>query len=1536
MSDPLGLFEDENKDPLGLFDTEQPKASLGTAIASSFANIGNTADKFLSMQAGSLVSPFSTEMADKLYSGMEDRVKSREQWANPDNQELTGTGKVVGALATLPMQMLTAPFSAADTGQRAIQAGESLGTSATATGIDAAGNALGFALGPGKTLAGTVAKNFLGNAAQDYGTKALIQKTMDTEEGKRQFAPTLEDAVVSGVVGGATAGAMHRSTPKPKAVTNAAASLLDEINAPKPAKDVPALGKETPADYHATEGLDGQRSLFDIPEEGRMPNPYEAVTGDWRIDENGMPVKVDLSMDVANAENPLQRNLWGDELPQKHEQENARNLPEAIDSMDWAHRRGALKKTQLGRELDAPGELLGAAAEARRQGESAPPLGSLARAAWAKKQGGALAISDIKAGYKGLAKHLSELTDKLAWDFTWQNKIKDTLGGDYLKNEDGTPRVMLHGTIAEINGPLKGSSQGFHAGGVGDSSMFTTARSRRSSQAAFKSDAVLQNSKQYPIVIKEGNYPTLDVDAGNWSPKLILGSDSSDLDKIIIKKTIQNKLLEKGMSYSMVEGLFNNIISTRGATETNKAFSDLLRKAGIDGFFYQNKSESPKTKKLYQMSQREGIDARKKFVANNAEHPKSFVTWDENNFKSVFDTSPTKGMNVSKSQRGAVLVDWGKKKNVDQLKKVPGFAEKLKNVGNSMIASPDEAISLANSSPDVSQNVVQKTINQLTKGGIYLKAKVDHPVVHYAVDSFLKADSVSRSLITEKIHNEYLGALRSLSKQEHIDAFTLLNAADLNKIQITPDMITRAGLSEKLSSFLTQHASLMGDSLTKINEARVAAGKKPIAAREAYSAFNMTGDYRKVAYKTIDGKKEVVGVVGANTMGIGKNSLSKLEAALKAKDPAIEFGPLIDKSRTRQSAKGTPHEAFTDVLKTLGEDNPHMKEFLDTLAQVAKDDPTHYMGMDAHTLQKKGVWGMEGRKQWLSPEENAKAFFENQVRYAEGAMQWGELSKAAKDVNDVLRNETVATKHQNAVKLSEDYMYNALGMNPSDIGNGVNSLFNSLFRPMGIGPSVPKAGINMARQVANTWMMSLSPMFLAMNAIQPLAALPGMVAYLRGKGMDSFGIVGNLKAMKTAFNELEKGSLSPMEQGALKYAKDNHVYATDMVEHSNQTEKGAAYYTAKVTQSPAAYVETGTRKTVYLTLVHALHDGGLSVKDGLYEQAARFTDMAMNNYGAMEKPPIYNALGPVGTMAYNLKSFGHNEISRWSLYAREAAQTGNAVPFLTQMATTIAMAGVMGLPFFSQWESLYDQITKAMGNPKSLALDVMNVSEELGKHLDPKAMYALSHGLWSLTGADASTRLGLGDVLPNNAADAAFAGGGKLASMIGSVVDVARQRNEETAQAALYNLAPPIAQGPLDLAMYTKDDLAYSKDPSNLKPTARRNEVDKTMRAIGITGINESVQKTKNYQLGQIDKSLNDIRTKALNTIAQDIFRDRSFDQKTMDKYFVDGQGDPQQFEQQVGAIALKLSLSPEEFAILKDSASKSITKAKSLQRRVQ
>lgn len=118
-----------------------------------------------------------------------------------------------------------------------------------------------------------------------------------------------------------------------------------------------------------------QMPLFDQPEQGRIANPYEAKVGDWRVDENGIPFKADLSMEVANLENPLQRNLWGDELERTRNpvgvaatledgirqlvdegQGSGKNLTDAIDSMDWAHKRGAINRTLKG-EVKASGPL---------------------------------------------------------------------------------------------------------------------------------------------------------------------------------------------------------------------------------------------------------------------------------------------------------------------------------------------------------------------------------------------------------------------------------------------------------------------------------------------------------------------------------------------------------------------------------------------------------------------------------------------------------------------------------------------------------------------------------------------------------------------------------------------------------------------------------------------------------------------------------------------------------------------------------------------------------------------------------------------------------------------------------------------------------------------------------------------------------------------------------------------------------------------------------------------------------------------------
>ena len=876
------------------------------------------------------------------------------------------------------------------------------------------------------------------------------------------------------------------------------------------------------------------------------------------------------------------------------------------------------------------------------------------------------------------------------------------------------------------------------------------------------------------------------------------------------------------------------------------------------------------------------------------------------------------------------------------LKGIPGLAENIRDIGYAGIKTPDDAIKAAQASKDVSQNIVQRGLNAFTKGGLFLKAKVDNPVVHFTVDTFIQADRVAKAEVSEKVHTDYVQTLRNLSKEDRVSAFELLNAADLNQKTITPEMMQRHGLSTNLQNFIMQHQKLMNEVLKQINAAREATGKKPISAREAYSAMSMTGDFRKVVYKMVDGQQEVVGVIGANTKTIGKYSLKALEEKVLAKDPSLSFGPLQDMTKTSRSARGTPHEAFLDVLETLGEDNPHIAEFIQTLKDVSKDDPANYLGMHKHTMQKKGVFGMEGRKPWLSTEENATAFFENQVRYAESAITWGHLAEAARDVNEVIRHPDVVLKQDNAVRLSEAYMQNALGINPSRMGRAVSDMFNAVLAPIGVGPSVARNVFSMSRATANTSLLSLNPVFLSIQAIQAPTVLPGITALLRGRGLAPSSTLltqglghfteGGYTLMKAMLGK----ELTPVEQGALNYAKKNHVYATDMVEHANQTEKGVGYYITKATQTPAAVVEQATRAQAYMALVHMMHDAGLTPKMGLYEQAAHFTDLAMVNYSSLEKPPIYNALGPIGSIAYNLKSYGHHQISLWSMMAREIANTGNPIPLLTQMAVTIATAGVMGLPFFSQWETLYDFITTKLGHPRSLALDVMDASKILGKHLGDNGAFALSHGAPALLGMDLSKRIGLGDVLPNNAADAAFAGGGKLVDAATALGRAVMSPSEENVKSLAMNVAPPLAQGPLDVAWYQKGNLAYSKDPTNLKPLVRRTEADILFKKLGITGIHESTTKEAKYRQDMLDKAYAEYRTQAMRTIAQDLFRNRPIDPTTIDKYFKTGQGDPATFERDLQRMAIEQNMSPNEALLLKQAASQRIPQLRSMVRRAQ
>jgi len=82
----------------------------------------------------------------------------------------------------------------------------------------------------------------------------------------------------------------------------------------------------------------GYKAQQSIVEDFGNNDPMERMPN-MRVDENGMPIRADLSMELQNLENPLQRNMWGDELGPALDQTHS--LTDAIDSMPPGKARDA-------------------------------------------------------------------------------------------------------------------------------------------------------------------------------------------------------------------------------------------------------------------------------------------------------------------------------------------------------------------------------------------------------------------------------------------------------------------------------------------------------------------------------------------------------------------------------------------------------------------------------------------------------------------------------------------------------------------------------------------------------------------------------------------------------------------------------------------------------------------------------------------------------------------------------------------------------------------------------------------------------------------------------------------------------------------------------------------------------------------------------------------------------------------------------------------------------------------------------------------
>lgn len=863
-------------------------------------------------------------------------------------------------------------------------------------------------------------------------------------------------------------------------------------------------------------------------------------------------------------------------------------------------------------------------------------------------------------------------------------------------------------------------------------------------------------------------------------------------------------------------------------------------------------------------------------------------------------------------QGGYIKLPFGKGPVKDALSKNEQF-NKFIEEWKPFELSPDEFVAKYKYAPDMGTD----RLSHLSASGMYMARSSESPVIKYVTDKFSQANSNIKAAVRDFVHDSYAPAIRSLAKQEFMDVAKLLSEADLRKQEINLAALEARGYSDKAIQVVRQHQDLMNKLYPKLKEAAELNGLGVPENRTAYAASLMQGDFRRVVR---DSDGEVVGVIGANT----RYGLNRKMRALQGK--GYEFG-----NEVYSKGGGRDPMGFQQLLQQLADGNPKVKALVDTLVENMSAET--YLGSDKRTMGKKGVFGTSGRDQTKGAFDNAKDFFDSQIAYAENVIRWNEMTKAVADSKKVLEG---MNGQENSKAYLNNYISNQLGRGTSATGKAIDSMIDALGKDTGLGTSAGASVLSATKNIINAKLLGLNVKFLVTNMIQPLKVSPEMTQYLnaRGlKGLDPTGLSNLATGLITMIQKQAGKGVSGVMQGALDYANKNHVYGSELFESSNNSRRTVPFMAQKASNAGAQYVERVTRQAMYLSLVDQLNAGGVKPKDGLYQVAHKLTDMAMVDYD--QKPMMYSDMGAPGRAMSNLMTYKHNELSRLALFARELPRNTSGRALATNLASQVAVAGVMGLVGYSEADWAVRKITEAMGKPTGLT----ELMLKGGDNLKTLAFGPLS----KYTGIDFSGSLGM-EVMPGSPVDAALPGVSSLGQTAGAVFDAAKSPTEFNLRRAGREMLPLGLQGVYDRQMFSRtnengQELAISPNTSTV--TAVRNDTDKAVRNFAFTGVNESEQKKLDWELGKTNKFYDEKRKDAVKEMRQAMFTNdgkqralaANVDFKRAVDKFIKAEGNPETLQTTVEGLALDLNLTPRQQQILRDAASSSITNIRRLQR---
>ena len=324
-----GLSKDEAlakiKKHLGEGSAEGPSFldQTGVALKSGLTSSANALDRAWTGMALGLQHAVQgpNEEGDQMYRDLQERLQSRQQWANPDNIKPGLLPSVVGGAGALPSQMVSFLTTPVETGQKSLEYGEDMDTAQLNSATQGAVNFIGAGL-PVSMTGGPIVRGISAgvmNAIQHLlGGKAL-ESASKTEEAKKEFAPTVESTVQATMLGGLAGVALGpKGAQKAKSPANDIKGKLDILDRAKEGQASKGMTlDDVPQNVRDQQAFYNRGGLGDIPPEAvdhskQMDLPFDSGPEEMKVAQYPDGMQRDMFV-----EQDLQQRLAQDHVTKK-------------------------------------------------------------------------------------------------------------------------------------------------------------------------------------------------------------------------------------------------------------------------------------------------------------------------------------------------------------------------------------------------------------------------------------------------------------------------------------------------------------------------------------------------------------------------------------------------------------------------------------------------------------------------------------------------------------------------------------------------------------------------------------------------------------------------------------------------------------------------------------------------------------------------------------------------------------------------------------------------------------------------------------------------------------------------------------------------------------------------------------------------------------------------------------------------------------------------------------------------------------------